>query len=118
MNKSLILRIHTILSVLLLALLSYACTTTSASHLKEGSRVTVIGKAVNTKSGAAVILKEGAPLYISKLHAWPKKTYGTRVRVSGVLKKEGNPCPKRKPGEVVLAMRCGTFYSLLNWKLH
>ncbi|MFT3845287.1 MAG: hypothetical protein QM725_09555 [Lacibacter sp.] len=52
----------------------------------QTTKITVIGKAGNSKAGAVIVTKTNKVYYIDKLDFWGKKYLGHTVKVSGVLK--------------------------------
>lgn len=77
---------------MLLALLLLAA---DGGHV--GKAVELTGVAENAKGGAVLVV-DGAPIYIRALDAWPQALRGTRVKVKGTLKSvKLIPSPTRGP---------------------
>lgn len=53
-----------------------------------GQEVTIDGTARDAKGGAVVLTDDNIPIYIEGLDSWPPSIDGSRISVSGVLKKE------------------------------
>jgi hypothetical protein len=71
------------------------------SHENLGRRVTLVGRAINTKLGAVLMGRDFA-VYIDGLQSWPEGYYrgrGRRLRVSGILVSGQLPVFVRVPGE-------------------
>ena len=52
-----------------------------------GRTVTVVGVAENAKGGAVVVV-DGAPVYLRSLDSWPEGVRTRRVEVTGTLRDE------------------------------
>ena len=73
------------------------------SHENLGRRVTLVGRAIDTKLGAVLLGRDFA-VYIEGLQSWPEGYYrgdgrGRRVRVRGILVSGQLPVFVRVPGE-------------------
>jgi len=54
--------------------------------IAQNKKIVIIGKALNGKGGALVVVKAGGfPYYLDGMDSWNKKFYGKRVKVSGTL---------------------------------
>ena len=60
----------------------------SALDDKLGQEITLKGIARDAKGGAVLLTEEKIPVYIEGLDSWTSSVEGSRVSVSGVLKKE------------------------------